>query len=35
MAKITENKKSHYSKCFNTIEEATAARKELESRYWK
>ena len=34
MAKITENKKSHYSKCFNTIEEAAAARKELEVKYW-
>jgi hypothetical protein len=34
MAKITENKKAYYSKCFNTIEEAIAARKELEETYW-
>jgi hypothetical protein len=34
MAKIAVGKKSYYSKVFNTIEEAAAARKELELRYW-
>jgi hypothetical protein len=27
-------KKAYYSKCFNTIEEATLARKELEEKHW-
>jgi hypothetical protein len=34
MAKIAVGKKSYYSKCFSTLEEAAAARKELELRYW-
>lgn len=34
MAKITVCKKSYYSKCFNTVEEAAAARKELERLHW-
>lgn len=34
MAKLTVGKKSFYSKCFNTIEEAAAARKELERLHW-
>lgn len=34
MAKVTVGKKSFYSKCFKTIEEAAAARKELERLHW-
>lgn len=34
MAKVTVGKKAYYSKCFNTIEEAAIARKELEAKYW-
>jgi hypothetical protein len=34
MAKVTVGKKAYYSKCFNTIEEATLARKELEEKHW-
>ena len=34
MAKVTVGKKAYYSKCFNTIEEAALARKELENKYW-
>lgn len=34
MAKVTVGKKAYYSKCFNTIEEAALARKELEKKYW-
>lgn len=34
MAKITIGKRSVYSKCFSTIEEAAAARKELERLHW-
>ena len=34
MAKVTVGKKAYYSKCFNTIEEAIVARKELENKYW-
>ena len=34
MAKVTVGKKAYYSKCFNTIEEAIVARKELEKKYW-
>lgn len=34
MAKVTVNKQSFYSKCFKTIEEAAAARKELERLHW-
>ena len=34
MAKITVGKKSYYSSCFITIEEAFKARQELENRYW-
>ena len=34
MAKVTVGKKAYYSKCFNTIEEAALARKELEFKYW-
>lgn len=34
MAKITVGKKSFYSKCFATLEEAAAARKELERLHW-
>jgi len=33
-AKITVKKKNYYSKVFNTIEEAAAARKELERIHW-
>jgi len=34
MAKVTVKKRSFYSKCFATIEEAAAARKELERLHW-
>ena len=34
MAKITVGKQAYYSKVYLTIEEATAARKELEARHW-
>lgn len=34
MAKITVGKKSFYSKCYSAIEEAAAARKELERIHW-
>jgi hypothetical protein len=34
MAKITVGKKSFYSQCFTTLEEAAAARKELERLHW-
>jgi hypothetical protein len=34
MAKITVNKKSVYSSVFSTVEEAAAARKELERLHW-
>lgn len=34
MAKVTAGKKSFYSKCFKTVEEAAAARKELERIHW-
>jgi hypothetical protein len=34
MAKVTVGKKAYYSKCFNIVEEAAAARKELEAKYW-
>lgn len=34
MAKVTVGKKVYYSKCFNTIEEAALARKELEEKHW-
>jgi hypothetical protein len=34
MAKITVGKQAYYSKVYLTIEEAAAARKELEARYW-
>ena len=34
MAKITVGKRSFYSKCFATVEEAAAARKELERIHW-
>jgi hypothetical protein len=34
LAKITVGKKSYYSKLCDTVEEAAAARKELEARYW-
>ena len=34
MAKVTVNNKSFYSKCFPTVEEAAAARKELERLHW-
>ena len=34
MAKVTVKKKSFYSKCFQTLEEAAAARKELERLHW-
>lgn len=34
MAKVTVSKKSFYSKCYKTIEEAIAARKELERLHW-
>jgi hypothetical protein len=34
MAKITANKKSYYSSLCSTVEEAAAARKELERLHW-
>lgn len=34
MAKVTAKKSSFYSKCFSTIEEAAAARKQLELLHW-
>jgi hypothetical protein len=34
MAKIAVGKKSYYSKVYKTVEEAAAARKELERKYW-
>lgn len=34
LAKITVGKKPYYSKLCDTVEEAAAARKELEARYW-
>ncbi len=34
MAEITHQKKKFYSKCFSTLEEAVAARKELERLHW-
>lgn len=34
MAKITASKKSYYSKVYASIEEAAAARKELERTHW-
>lgn len=34
MAKVTVGKKSFYSKCFRSVEEAAAARKELELKHW-
>ena len=34
MAKITANRKSYYSKLFETVEEAAQARKELERIHW-
>jgi hypothetical protein len=34
MAKVTVKKRSFYSKCFATVEEAAAARKELERLHW-
>jgi hypothetical protein len=34
MAKITANKKSYYSKLFDTVEEAAEARKALELLHW-
>lgn len=33
-AQVTVKKKKHYSKCFQTVEEAAAARKELERLHW-
>jgi hypothetical protein len=33
-AEITSQKKKYYSHACNTVEEAAAARKELEQRYW-
>jgi len=35
MAYVTAKKKKYYSKCFATLEEAAAARKELEHLYWE
>lgn len=35
MAKVTVNKKAYYSKLFLTLEEAVAARKELERKHWE
>ena len=35
MAKITVGKHAYYSKVYLTVEEAAAARKELEARYWE
>lgn len=34
MAKVTVDKRSLYSKCFKTLEEAVTARKELELLHW-
>ena len=34
LAKITKDKKSYYSKLCSTVEEAAAARKELERMHW-
>ena len=34
MAKVTVQKSAFYSKCYVTIAEATAARKELERKHW-
>ena len=34
MAKVTVGKQSFYSKCFPTVEQAAAARKELERLHW-
>jgi hypothetical protein len=34
MAKITAGKKAYYSKVVATVEEAAAARKELERLHW-
>lgn len=34
MAKVTVKKRSFYSRCFTTIEEAASARKELERLHW-
>ena len=34
MAKVTVKKKSFYSRCFKTLEEAITARKELERLHW-
>lgn len=34
MAKVTVGRRSFYSKCFKTVEEAAAARKELERKHW-
>lgn len=34
MAKVTVGRQSFYSKCFKTVEEAAAARKELERKHW-
>jgi hypothetical protein len=34
MAKVTVKKKSFYSRCFKTLEEAVVARKELERLHW-
>ena len=34
LAKITIGKKAYYSKVYLTVEEAAAARKELERKYW-
>jgi 2'-5' RNA ligase len=34
MAKVTVGKKAYYSKLFPTVEEAAAARKELERLHW-
>ena len=34
MAKVTVKTKNYYSKCFSTLEEAAAARKELERLHW-
>jgi hypothetical protein len=33
-AAITVRRKKYYSKCFKTLEEAAAARKELERIHW-
>lgn len=34
-ANITVQKKKYYSQCFSTVEEAAAARKELELKHWR